>query len=67
VNARQHSEPSGRAFSFFEGRLASAAQNASIQASDRALIMLPRARNFAWQRLEKIRYHVSSSQRGHCI
>jgi hypothetical protein len=28
---------SGRAFSFFEGRLASVAQNASIQASDRAL------------------------------
>ena len=33
-------------FLFFEGRLVSPAQNACIQASDRALIMVSKERNF---------------------
>jgi hypothetical protein len=45
---------SGRAFSFFERRLASAAQNASIQASDRALHHVAQGAYFwmgsAWKR-----------------
>jgi hypothetical protein len=55
---------SDRAFSFFEGRLASAAQNASIKQAIVPCIMLPKAHNFGWATLGMDRLLGSSSQRG---